>query len=267
MRAVRKKRRSDGFMLLGLFTAIMIMGMMSGLAVQEWSVIERREREAQLIFIQEQFAAAVLNYQQDQNALPVDLEALTKKGQKGQVFLRKEWTDPITRAKTMEEWCLLKIGGAGRVVSTCAAEGAAENDPFAAGGAAGSGGGAGTGLNRDGTSNAGLGSNFKVGQETGAPRDRNVNGIAPGGVGLVGVHSKSTLQAFNTLKRQDETYDRWYYTVEDYKKEITARSIPGLPQGKGPAESNQFGNSFTQQNQGNGRPGQNRPRGGAGNGN
>ena len=44
-----KANPERGIVLLGLFTMIMVMGIMSGAAVQEWSIVEKREREAQLI--------------------------------------------------------------------------------------------------------------------------------------------------------------------------------------------------------------------------
>jgi uncharacterized membrane protein YgcG len=206
-------------LLLGLMTMLVVMSILTGMAVQEWSVVEQREREADLIFIQEQFAAGILAYQQDQGAAPAELEQLTRKGQKGQVFLRKKWTDPMIRGSKFEDWCLLKIGAAGRVVSTCSTEGggegAAENQP----GELGLGSGAGFRLNEQAT--------------TANPR-RQPGGVAPGGIGIVGVHSKSTKKAFNTVKRGEDTYNKWEYTIEDYRKDVSAHMIPGLPGGQGP---------------------------------
>lgn len=219
-------------LLIAVFSMVAVGGIMSGVAIQEWSVVEKREREAQLLFIQEQFAAAIVNYQADQGALPATLEQLTKKGQKGQMFLRKEYTDPMFREAKLEDWCLLKVGAGNRVVSSCSAEG------------------------QEGGANAlGLGSGFRMGQESRNPRARPTPGqaagapgaIGGGGVGIVGVASKSTDQAFNTVKRQEETYDQWVYTFEDYKKEMAQRGIPGLNQQQGPG----FG-----QKPGQGRPGQ-----------
>ncbi len=208
-------------LLLGLMTMILVSSILSGAAVQEWSIVEQREREAELIFIQEQFAAGILAYQQDQGAMPAELEQLARKGQKGQLFLRKKWTDPMVRGSKFEDWCLLKVGAAGRVVSTCSAEG----------------GGEGGAENQPGELGLGSGSGFRMGEEaqTADPRRQPQGVTTPGGIGLVGVHSKSTKQAFNTLKRSEQTYNRWYYTIEDYRKEQGARMIPGLPTGQGPA--------------------------------
>jgi uncharacterized membrane protein YgcG len=229
-------RGERGVLLLGLMTMLVVMSILAGMAVQEWSVVEQREREADLIFIQEQFAAGILAYQQDQGAAPAELEQLTRKGQKGQVFLRKKWTDPMIRGSKFEDWCLLKVGAAGRVVSSCSSEG---------GGEAGA-------ENQPGELGLGAGSEFRAGQqETTANPRRQPQGVAPGGIGIVGVHSKSGKKAFNTVKRGEDTYNKWEYTIEDYRKEIGARMIPGLPTGQGPGGG-----------QGQQQPGQSRPGGG-----
>jgi hypothetical protein len=206
-------------LLAGLMTMLVVMSILAGMAIQEWSVVEQREREADLMFIQEQFAAGILVYQQDQGAAPAELEQLTRKGQKGQVFLRKKWTDPMIRGSKFEDWCLLKIGAAGRVVSTCSTEG---------GGEAGA-------ENQPGELGLGSSAGFRVGeQSTAANPRRQPQGVAPGGVGIVGVHSKSGKKAFNTVKRGEDTYNKWEYTIEDYRKDVAAHMIPGLPGGQGP---------------------------------
>ncbi|RMG49170.1 MAG: type II secretion system protein [Acidobacteria bacterium] len=226
----RPRRKQDGFLLLGIVTMLSIFGIMSGMAVQEWSVIERREREAELLFIQEQYAAAILFYQQEQGKYPVSLEDLDREGQHGR-FIRKLYTDPITHSKSIEDWCLLKIGPAGRVVSSCSAG--------------------------DALGGIGLGSSFKPGRETAVtPGNRNQALIG----GIVGVHSRSSEQAFNTAARGESTYDKWYYTTQDYQRDVSARAIPGLPSGqkpgvgRGPQRPGQPGMP-----PGLNRPGRNRP--------
>jgi len=242
-------------LLLGLMTMLVVMAILAGMAMQEWSVVEQREREADLMFIQEQFAAGILAYQQDQGAAPAELEQLTRKGQKGQVFLRKKWTDPMIRGSKFEDWCVLKVGAAGRVVSTCSAEG----------------GGEGAGKNQPGELGLGSSAGFRVGEQatTANPR-RQPGGTAPGGVGIVGVHSKSKKKAFNTVKRGEDTYDRWEYTIEDYRKEVGARMIPGLPGGQGPGASGKGGQGGQQPGQttrpGSGFPGGTGNTGGSGGG-
>ncbi len=228
-RREKKGRRpaEQGFLLLGVFVTIMVSGIMTGMVAQEWSVMERREREAQYLFVQEQYAAAILRFQQDQGRFPTKLEELVEqKGQKNQMFIRRGYFDPITRSKSLEDWCLLKVGAAGRVVSSCSAEG----DP----------------------NQIGLGSSIGLGQELGElGGGPQVQGIDPGATGVVGVHSKSSEAAFNTLKRGEETYNLWHYTFDQYQKDMNARAIPGVTQGQGQTtggpggtnDGSSFGNS------------------------
>jgi type II secretory pathway pseudopilin PulG len=203
-----KRAEEGGFLLLGTLTMILVSSVLVGVGAKEWSVIEKREREQQLLFIQEQYAAAIERFQQDQGRLPTKLEEMIEnKGQSNQVFIRKAYTDPMFRDAKLEDWCLLKVGGAGRVVSSCANEG----DP----------------------NQLGLGSDFQLGEQTGA-QQQQLQGLNPGDTGIVGVHSKSTDRAFNILKRGEETYDRWHYTFDQYRKDMNARNIPGLPIQTGP---------------------------------
>ena len=117
----------------------------------------------------------------------------------------------MVRGSKLEDWCLLKIGQSNMVVSSCAE---ADQDR--------------------GQLGLGTSDSFQVGEEAPTPTTRRTPGVAPGGVGIVGVHSKSTDRAYNIVKREEETYNRWYYTFEDYQKEQSARNIPGLQQGKRP---------------------------------
>lgn len=229
-------RNQRGFLLVGLVTVITVGSILSSAAMQEWSIITRRDNEAQLIFVQEQYAAAIMRYQEANGHLPAKLEDLDEVNATVGLYLRHPYVDPMTPGATLEDWCLLKLGAAGRVVSSCAAGGQ--------------------------SGELGLGSKFQLGQESRIPRNRPGAGGIAAGQGIAGVHSKSKERAYNTVKRDAETYDRWYYTVEDYRKEVSGRAIPGLPQGKGPGMGT--GNQPGQQQPGQ-RPGQRSLKGGFGN--
>jgi type II secretory pathway pseudopilin PulG len=226
-----------------VLTTILLLGIFSGVAVQDWSVVERRDREAQLIFIQEQFAAAIDRYQTGQGALPTTLEQLQEKGQKGEYYLRKPYTDPMVRGSKFEDWCLLKVGGGGQVASSCAEQTGLEGSEEGLSGLEdGSPSRTGEGRSRS-SFNPDFDRNMRqpgrLGQE--APANRNqqqgIPGVAAGTSGIVGVHSKSGETAYNTVKRGEDAYNLWEYTVEDYKKEASMRNLPGLPQKSGPGLS------------------------------
>ena len=61
-----------GHLLIGLMTTVTIMAILSGVGYQHWSIIEKREKEAQLIFIQKQYALALLEFQTERGGPPTD---------------------------------------------------------------------------------------------------------------------------------------------------------------------------------------------------
>lgn len=205
-------RVERGFLLVGLVTMMAIFGIMSGVAVQEWSTIEKREREAQLIFIQEQYAAAILAYQAEKGVYPTTLDQLGERGGNNQRYIRKLYTDPMIRDSTVEDWCLLTVNPTGQVSSSCASKD-------------------GGGLR---TSDGGR---FRIGSSSGQQGQQNrrqgqsggIQGLQAGQTAIAGVHSRSREPAFNVLKRGEDSYDRWIYTFEDYRSEMDARGIPGVP--------------------------------------
>jgi type II secretory pathway pseudopilin PulG len=229
----REGRRGErGFLLLGIVTTIVVGSILSGMAVQEWSVLERRDREKELMFVQEQYAAAILRYQEANGALPTDLEQLEEINTETGAYIRKLYTDPMVPDSKVEDWCLLQLGPSGRVASSCARAG------------------------QRGELGLGSGSDFRLGGSTRLgrtdPRRQQRQGVPGGpGKGIAGVHSKSTETAYNTVDRDETSYDKWWYTYEDYRKESGAVAIPGLPQGQGPGMGNQPGNNnFNQQQRG-----------------
>ena len=228
-RADRTKRRvarrgERGFLLLGIVTTIVVGSILSGMALQEWSVIERRDREQQLMFVQEQYAAAILRYQEANGSLPTELKQLEEINTQTGAYIRKLYTDPMFRDSKVEDWCLLQLGPSGRVASSCAR------------------------AEQRGELGLGSGSDFRMGGSTrlgrSDPRRQQRQGLPGGpGKGIAGVHSKSSEKAYNTVDRDETSYDKWWYTYEDYRKDSTAVAIPGLPQGQGPGLGNQPGNN------------------------
>jgi len=247
-----------GSVLIGVLVILFAMGILAGAVVQEWSIIERREREAQLLFIQEQYAAAILAYQKGQGALPTKLEQLTKKGQSNQLYLRRPWVDPITRGATIEDWCLFTVAPGGQIMSGCPGETpeqgaggfaqspATTDDRFGSRDRSGS-------RDRFGPSDKSGSSDMssRPGQSHSNPTNAaqtpgqrqpgqlqqgqgagaSGSPLAGAAVGaIIGVTSKSTESAYNTSRRGELTYNLWRYTIEDYTKEMAARSIPGLAQ-------------------------------------
>ena len=63
--AVRRRRRARppaGVVLLALMIGLVVLGLLSMLACDVWAVTRRRELEAQLLFVGEQYRAAIRHY-------------------------------------------------------------------------------------------------------------------------------------------------------------------------------------------------------------
>lgn len=217
-----RSRRERGFLLLGIVTTIVVGSILSGIMVQEWSVIEKRDNEKELLFIQEQYAAAIYRYQKATGSLPTEIKQLEETKSETGAFIRKLYVDPMTPGATVEDWCLLKLGPSGRVTSSC--------DTSDTGGELG----------------LGTGSRFNLGGSTGMgnvdPRRQQRQGLpGSGGSGIAGVHSKNRGESYDTVTRGESSYDKWWYTYEDYRKDSSAIAIPGLPGQQGPGVGNQPG--------------------------
>jgi len=86
-------RRSDaGFMMVALLVAMSIAAIWLAAALPKWGHQAQREKEDDLIFRGEQYARAIVLYQnKNRNLPPPDLDTLIT-----QHYLRKKWKDPIT---------------------------------------------------------------------------------------------------------------------------------------------------------------------------
>ena len=99
-----------------LFTvlfAVMVIGLMLGLAGQTWSQVMQREREEELLFRGEQYRRAIESYYATghggQGSYPRSLEDLLKDPRSVETkrHLRKLYLDPFTN----EEFALIGAGG------------------------------------------------------------------------------------------------------------------------------------------------------------
>lgn len=95
---VRRDRfqRGDagGYAMAGLLVAIGVMSVMISVLVPAWSLMAKREREAELVFRGEQYTRAIELYQRQYvGAYPPDVDTLVDQG-----FLRRPYRDPMAAA-------------------------------------------------------------------------------------------------------------------------------------------------------------------------
>lgn len=103
--------RQQGFTYIGSMVLIVIMGIMLAAAGEVWHLVQKREKEQELLFVGNQMRRALALYYEHTPAVgrryPLSLEELLKDPRypNTQRYLRKIFADPITGGA---EWGLLK---------------------------------------------------------------------------------------------------------------------------------------------------------------
>lgn len=115
-RVPRGRRRAAGVVLLGLLIALVLLGLTAMAACDVWAVAKRREQEQQLLFVGEQYRAAIRRYHAVAPAgrphtYPTSLEQLLedRRFPTPQRHLRRLYPDPMTGAV---DWRLDRLGEA-----------------------------------------------------------------------------------------------------------------------------------------------------------
>jgi type II secretory pathway pseudopilin PulG len=110
MRQARFKQ--SGFTYLGILAAIVIIGMSLATVGVVWSMQARRDREAQLLFIGDQYRQAIGRYHSLGGVYPRSLDELLTDTRVpvARRFLRRLYPDPITGAA---DWELIRAADGG----------------------------------------------------------------------------------------------------------------------------------------------------------
>jgi type II secretory pathway pseudopilin PulG len=109
-------QRQGGFTFLGLLAFVALSGVAMVAASLLWSTMSRREREVELLFVGEQYRAAIARYRERNTVradrLPRDLSELLLDDTQvpPQRYLRKLFADPITGKR---DWGLVLAPGGG----------------------------------------------------------------------------------------------------------------------------------------------------------
>jgi type II secretory pathway pseudopilin PulG len=189
-------RQDDrGFAMVALLIAMAIAAIWATAVLPKWRTQVQRGREEDLIFRGEQYARAIMLYQdKNRNLPPPSIDVLIS-----QHYLRKKWKDPVTN----DEFALVGIG----LVSQTS------TSPTSPAGAAGGG------------------TSFTPQGRAGAPG----GGAAPintGGnqsPGITGVRSKSMATSIKIYQQQQQ-YNLWQFDAATYRQSI-GRQIPQQPGG------------------------------------
>lgn len=120
-RAVARQQRTrggqEGFTLAALIVILTIISIVIAYTVpQQWSLVMRRERERQTIFLMKQYARAIMEWQRKHNAAPVSLDQLKEARDPRMLRGGGEWINPLTGSA--EDWILVPpaaVQGGGNV--------------------------------------------------------------------------------------------------------------------------------------------------------
>ena len=195
-------RTDRGSILAAVMAAIAVAAILSGIAVQEWADVLRRDKEAEMIFRGEEIARGLRKYRRDRAALPNEFKLLIEPGSKGQYFLRQLYKDPLVKDG---KWGMLYAAPGGGVVDPNLSEGA------------------------DAASMLGVSSDDpnalqRPGRVEVSGTDEHAGGTTIGGLPIAGVRSLATGAPFRHYREKDR-YADWQFTVFDL--DAPAAGAPG----------------------------------------
>ncbi len=102
-RTTSSERGQEGFTLAALIVILTIISMIVAFTVPEqWSLVMKRERDRQTIFLMKQYARAIYEWQQKHNnTVPVSLEQLEEARKPRLLRGGKRWPMPLTGSDGM----------------------------------------------------------------------------------------------------------------------------------------------------------------------
>jgi type II secretory pathway pseudopilin PulG len=236
-----RRRSGDerGYLIVALVVAVALLGVMSGVAAQEWADVLRRDNEAEMIFRAQDIVRGIQRYRKAHGAPPTELKQLMEPGPRGEYFLRRLYEDPLVKDG---KWGLLFVGPGGTLVDPSAEDlaglGLAGQD--SSGGNRGLGqGGLGQNAGR-GSSGEGRDDDRKRRQDERRERFQSAlndptGSGGPSGLPIAGVKTLCKDSPFRLYNGLPE-YDQWlfsYFDLENAKLPGQANA-PGSPGGAVP---------------------------------
>ncbi|MFL6281183.1 MAG: type II secretion system protein [Vicinamibacterales bacterium] len=200
----QRRRREEGFTLAALIVLLTIISVMIAYTVPaQWSMVMKRERDRQTIFIMKQFARGILNWQlKHNNTAPVSLQQM--QDARKPLMLRNggKWRCPLTGKE--DDWILVP------------AQAVAPNGmvPQAMGG----GGQRASPLN---PANNPQPLQQPNGQQQGSKLNKELSPKDYTGP-FVAVRPNATGKSFIAFNGAED-YSEWVYTVDDLRQEIALR--------------------------------------------
>ena len=198
----RRHEREEGFTLAALIVLLTIISLVIAYTVpMQWSMVLKRERDRQTIFLMKQFARGILRWQQKHNnTAPVSLQQM--QDARKPLMLRNggKWPCPLTGSE--KDWIMVPaqaVMANGQVAPTADPRIGLRNNPATP---------------QQQQQQGGVGGQpSKLNKEL-SPKDY----VGP----FVGVRPNASGKSFIALNGAED-YSEWVYTVEDLRQEIAQR--------------------------------------------
>jgi type II secretory pathway pseudopilin PulG len=193
------RAREEGFTLAALIVILTVISIIVAFTVPEqWSLVMKRERDRQTIFLMKQYARGILNWRtKHNNTAPVSLEQLQEAREPRMLRGSGKWPCPITGKE--DDWILVPPNAvAPNGVPIAPPPPTNSRQPVIGGNPA-----------RDASAGAG-GTGSRLNADA-SPADY----VGP----FIGVRPKATGKSFITLNGA-ENYEEWVYTADDLYNEI-----------------------------------------------
>ena len=202
MSRTRTSDAEEGFTLAALIVILTIISVIVAYTVPtQWSLVMKRERDRQTIFLMKQFARGILTFQQKHNSPPVSMQQLQDARKPRMLRGDGKWPCPITGKE--DDWILvppnaIEMGGM---------PGPGNNPPFGGG------------------NNCGRPQSPLPGGAPRPPSKLNPAASPRDYVGqFVGVRPNAKGKSFIALNGAED-YGEWVYTIQDLQNEISMRQM------------------------------------------
>jgi type II secretory pathway pseudopilin PulG len=194
-----RTRGQEGFTLAALIVLLTIMSIVIAYTVpMQWSIVMKRERDRQTIFLMKQYARAIMEWQKKHQAPPTSLEQLRDARKPRMIRGEEEWRMPLTG--NAEDWILVPMQALVAAVPGAPPAGPPPRNPA---------------TNPQPVPQPAAMGATKLNKELSPPEYEGP---------FVAVRPRATGKSFIALNGA-ENYDEWVYSVQDLQNEINMRQM------------------------------------------
>ncbi|HEX7807331.1 MAG TPA: hypothetical protein VF608_01355 [Thermoanaerobaculia bacterium] len=222
MRISDERSNQEGFTLAALLVILTIIALVVAYTVPEqWSLIMKRERDRQTVYLMKQYARGILAWETKNRGLPVSLEQIQEARDPRLIRGTGKWACPITGGE--DDWILVPPGAItpdGQVVptNTTGLNSGFGNNNTSTAGKKDASNKVGIGMPDGGNQNSPQNTTGQTGKLN--PEASPADYVGP----FVAVRPNVTGKSFITLNGAED-YGEWVYSLQDLKNEIAMQQM------------------------------------------